>query len=380
MISLILNTADPEQDGLLESFFSSGRAVDQQLVRNDATLAFEIIPVIPSVGETQLWDADHLSTDVYAVAVGNEDEPPTNGAWPLTLGANTASAIAYDVTAAVLQAALIAASFGTLTVLLLQTGVYQVTWTANGSIAQMTSGANTLTPDANVTVTVVAAGSASTQAVQIITLRQSIIASAAPATLLPSASITSTITRAGSGSQNKIYSIVMTDGTYGGTFSLAVTAATGALQGLGVVSSNISSDDFATLLATQTVIASVSNISVARVGNVLNVEFIGTQGLSNVPVISVTNLDLLAPQGVSGTIALNTIPLNRAFWNTTESTLSFRFAVRRTRATGEEAEFFNAPVTLKRNLIDPSTMVAVGQISDRYQVMAQKAFVQSFWQ
>jgi len=359
MLSFILNTDDPEQDGLLDSFFSSGKAISQELVRNDSVLAFQIVPVVPSVGETQLWDSDHLSTDTYLVAVGNEDEPPTGGTWPLTLGANTASAIAYNVTAAALQSALMAAGFGTLTVLLLQAGVYQVTWTANGAIAQMTSAANTLSPDSGVTVNVVAAGSASTQAVQVITLRQSVVAAAAPATQLPAAAIAATVTRAGSGTVNKIYALTMTAGTYGGTFSLTVTAATGAAQGLGVVDANISAEDFAALLATQTVIASTDNVSVQRVGTVLNVEFVGTQGLSNVPVIAVTNIDLLAPKGVSGTINFNTIPLNRAFWNTTETELTYRFAVRRTRTTGEEREFYNASVTLKRNLIDASTMVAV---------------------
>jgi hypothetical protein len=359
MLSFILNTDDPEQDGLLDSFFSSGKAISQELVRNDSVLAFQIVPVVPSVGETQLWDSDHLSTDTYLVAVGNEDEPPTGGTWPLTLGANTASAIAYNVTAAALQSALMAAGFGTLTVLLLQAGVYQVTWTANGAIAQMTSAANTLSPDSGVTVNVVAAGSASTQAVQVITLRQSVVAAAAPATQLPAAAIAATVTRAGSGTVNKIYALTMTAGTYGGTFSLTVTAATGAAQGLGVVDANISAEDFAALLATQTVIASTDNVSVQRVGTVLNVEFVGTQGLSDVPVIAVTNIDLLAPKGVSGTINFNTIPLNRAFWNTTETELTYRFAVRRTRATGEEREFYNASVTLKRNLIDASTMVAV---------------------
>lgn len=359
MLNLLINTADPEQDGLLDSFFSSGKAVSQDLVRNDKVLAFQIVPVVPSDRETQLWDADHLSTDTYLVAVGNEDEPPTGGTWPLTLGANTATAIAYNVTAAALETALMAAGFGTLTVSLLQAGVYQVTWTANGAVAQMTSGANTLTPDAGVTINVVAAGSVSTQAVQVITLRQSVVAAAAPATQLPAAGIAATIARAGSGTENKIYSLTMTPGTYGGTFSLTVTAATGSAQGLGVVDANISAADFAALLATQTVIASTDNVSVQRVGTVLNVEFIGTQGLSNVPVIAVANIDLLAPKGVSGTINFNTIPLNRAFWNTTETELTYRFAVRRTRATGEEREFYNASVTLKRNLIDASTMVAV---------------------
>lgn len=359
MLNLLINTADPEQDGLLDSFFSSGKAISQDLVRNDKVLAFQIVPVVPSDRETQLWDADHLSTDTYLVAVGNEDEPPTGGTWPLTLGANTATAIAYNVTAAALETALMAAGFGTLTVSLLQAGVYQVTWTANGAVAQMTSGANTLTPDAGVTINVVAAGSVSTQAVQVITLRQSVVAAAAPATQLPAAGIAATIARAGSGTENKIYSLTMTPGTYGGTFSLTVTAATGSAQGLGVVDANISAADFAALLATQTVIASTDNVSVQRVGTVLNVEFIGTQGLSNVPVIAVANIDLLAPKGVSGTINFNTIPLNRAFWNTTETELTYRFAVRRTRATGEEREFYNASVTLKRNLIDASTMVAV---------------------
>jgi len=195
--------------------------------------------------------------------------------------------------------------------------------------------------------------------VQVITLRQSVVAAAAPATQLPAAAIAATVTRAGSGTVNKIYALTMTAGTYGGTFSLTVTAATGAAQGLGVVDANISAEDFAALLATQTVIASTDNVSVQRVGTVLNVEFVGTQGLSNVPVIAVTNIDLLAPKGVSGTINFNTIPLNRAFWNTTETELTYRFAVRRTRATGEEREFYNASVTLKRNLIDASTMVAV---------------------
>lgn len=358
MLNLIVNTTDPQQDGLLDSFESPGKGIEQDFVLGDRLLALYHRPVVPSITNTRPWDDDWIDTDSFQVAIGNVDATPTGGTFPLTI-TTTVSAIPYNVTAAALTTSLSAVSVtdgkGPLTVTLLSTGNYKVTWTNNGAVATMTSGTNALTPACEVVIIQLVAGDAGTPAEQLVILKQSPVAYAEPATPLPAADIVATITQAGSGSDNKIYALTMTSGTYGGTFSVTLTTIASEVTSF-ITSGTTSAQDFQTLLAGADGMTT-ADVAVTRVGDVLNVQFQGSQQFSNAPLLSCANIDLLAPLGVTGTIALNTYNAYLAFANTTADELTYDFSIRRTRATGEEAEYFMHSVVMKRNLIDPSTMI-----------------------
>ena len=358
-LTIIFDAEDPQQGSYLHIFDSQGTGLDQSFVRGDENLSLELRPVEKSLTSTRPWDDAHATGDTYQVAIGNPDEPPASGSFPLDLTGPPFSTVFSADMSVGLATALSGATYGDVQVTLLSAGTYQVIWDDAGAVPEIdTSGANTLTPDATVSVLVEEAGDATTRAIQIILLRKTPVAFAEPATNFPVASVIANITQAGSVSANKIYAIELTPGTYGGTFSVSVTDKDSLTESVGLASGTITDQDFAALLATHSGIAS-TDVSVQRVGDTLNVEFRGTQALSDVPVIAVTNQGLLAPKGVSGIINLNTFSLYRSFYNTTANTLSFTLAIRRSRATGEKAEVFQRAITLKRNIINVTTLVPV---------------------
>ncbi|MFA7301863.1 MAG: hypothetical protein WC069_06155 [Candidatus Shapirobacteria bacterium] len=154
------------------------------------------------------------------------------------------------------------------------------------------------------------------------------------------------------------------------TFTIPVNVSVGGTLGtvqklvtetVGVATPSISADDYLALLSTHS-LADATNLDDFEVtieNQIITVEFKGNFILTNSPIIAVTNIDLLAPKGVSGLISLNTTSLFRAFALTEETTLDFTLAIRRLRASGEQAEIFQHTVTLKRSLIDALTLVPV---------------------
>ncbi len=330
---------------------------------------------------------DHNLISGDAVIIVGCSDPLVNGIHPVTvLGSDSFSIpvvisgpasggtvydaegledVAFDQSAPSLETIISALSikhdFPAIDVELLAAGVYQLTWDTNGAVPSLYSPANNdLTPDSAVAILVDSAGDSDTQAIQIISLRQQPVAFSQPSTQFATAAVTATVFQAGNSSPaaNKIYKITLTPNTYAGTYSITLTTVESVIKTIGVVAYSISADDLLAQLVAASGLAE-TDFRVTRDNDVVTIELAGTQGNSNTPVIAVTNVDLLAPKGVSGLISLNTTSLFRAFALTTESTLDFTLAVRRTRVSGEEAEIFQHAVTLKRSLIDALTMVPV---------------------
>lgn len=178
--------------------------------------------------------------------------------------------------------------------------------------------------------------------------------------LAPPADVVATVTQAGDGTHSKSYAIDFTPGTYGGTFGTVLTNKDNTATNVGFASGTVSAQAYQAQLLTATGL-SAGDISVTRTGDTLNVQFQGTQSNSNTCALVVTNQDLLAPKGPSGVMQLNTVSLYNAFWASGSQTgdLEFTLAIRRTRADSEDAELFQHKVTLKRNIIDVTTMTEV---------------------
>ena len=345
-------------------------------------------------------------------------------------------ALDYQITAAAFQAIISPLSvkhgYSAVIISLLAEGNYNAEWQGNGAVPALYSPEdNDLIPDSSVAIIEDNAGSASTKAIQIIVLNQQPVAFCEPSTQFPAASVTATIEQAGSATANKIYSLSFVAGTYGGTFSVALTlpdtltaitdssvadpsvitvastadmttgqtvnisghvgstpdingdhvitkidgttfsipvdvtvGGTGGIayplvtETVGVTTPSVNADNFNSLLQNHT-LATPTSFQVTVEDGIITTEFRGDFLASNLPVMAVTNIDILAPLGVSGVINLNTVSLYRAFINTSATTLNFTFAVKRFRASGEEAELFQHTVTLKRSLINPLTMIPV---------------------
>lgn len=444
MLQLIVNTADPDQNGLLNNFLSPGQGLEQEFVRGDRKLAVYHRPVIPNpLANTILpWADDWLDTDSFEMAIGNPDTPPTGGNFTLgiqrmgspkavvSVGATNPGSVnvvahgmvtgdiayfltstgstpdliqqgfvatvvdaddftvpvdvtgagaggtmvsyatsglqslVYNISASLLQTAVSAASialgYPAVSASLFEPGSYELTWNSPGAVPMLYASGGQLNPASTVFVASVIPGDGTTNAVQVLELSQLPVAFATPSTPLPVAAITGSVAQhgaAGPPSVNKVYALVMTTGTYGGTFSISLTTILGVTTSF-ITQGTVAASDLQQTLNGATGVGSTDMI-VTRTADTLNVQFGGTQGGSNAPTIAVANIDLQAPLGVTGTMDLNTVNLYLAFAQTTSDTLPFTFAIRRTRATGEEAEYFQHAVVLKRNLINASTIVPV---------------------
>jgi hypothetical protein len=82
----------------------------------------------------------------------------------------------------------------------------------------------------------------------------------------------------------------------------------------------------------------------------------GTVFNNSQPTISVSNINLLAPGGVSGTIDLNTINLFKDFESTTADTLAYEVSILRTRASGEVKTILLTSINVNRNIIDTTQL------------------------
>jgi len=80
------------------------------------------------------------------------------------------------------------------------------------------------------------------------------------------------------------------------------------------------------------------------------------------PAVTATNIDLIAPKGRSGTIALNTVNLYKYSLAQETDTFDLPMQVQRTRASGEVRKIFLDPVTLRKEIIDTSTMTDLPSI------------------
>lgn len=95
----------------------------------------------------------------------------------------------------------------------------------------------------------------------------------------------------------------------------------------------------------------------------VNVTVAGTAGQSyfaTSALLAVSDIDLAAPQGVSGTIDLNTENLYEYSLTQTSYTFPMEFMVRRTRASGEVSTIYGpASILISKDVLDEATLVPV---------------------
>lgn len=268
------------------------------------------------------------------------------------LGSIGLTGLAFDISAANLLTALTVAPFAAPSSVVLEApGVYKARWASGVAAPTFVSPKDALDPASFVSISDV---STATVQIRVIRLIQQPVAYAEPATAFTAAGVTSTVKQSGSGSANKIYAISFNaPGTYGGSYSLNYTKVDTSTATAGVFTPLSTPEAIQTALENLT---AVGDFAVSQDDNgIVTIEMTGTQKLSNVPVIAVTNINLLAPLGVSGFIALNTENLYDAFDAAPgESTLDFTLEVRRSRVSGEQSTIYQHSITLKRNLIEGS--------------------------
>ena len=211
MITLNIDSNSPDQTGFIPEITSGGTGTVGEYFSQDASMALWIRPVVSSTANPLVpWVDDYESGDIYYLSIGAVDDRATGGTFTLTLTGAIAAQV-YNVTAAALTTALSARSvtdgYGALTVTLLTEGVYQVDWATMVAVPAMTASATLLTPDCQITVTQVRAGSGSTYAQQIIDIKQSAVASATVSTAFSPVTFTNELTTPPTTTENAVGTI-----------------------------------------------------------------------------------------------------------------------------------------------------------------------------
>lgn len=378
-LDLLINTADPQQRGLITSIAGGGIAPFPNFTRNDASVAITIQPVKPSTTDTRSFDVDYTTGDTYQVSIGSADEAPTAGTFALEIDGVTTdlTSLDFDISAEdledVLSAASVAGGNPALNVTRLSEGVYQVDGATNGVIPTIAATATNLIPNCSAVVTVITQGTVSTKGQQIIGLVQQPAAYAAPSTALPAASVSVSTEQAASSTANKIVRITFAAGTYGGLYNISATVGS-VTASCGSVSPLASIGELSQVLAKHPSLhynsaTAANNFTVSTDGADFLVEFNGNLAGPSDPSLSVSDISLLAPKGASGTISLNTVNMAKMFWASGATSLSLTLSVVRTRTSGEVKTILSIPVTVPADIINAGSLTPISvQGAVRYDI------------
>jgi len=282
MITLNIDSNSPDQTGFIPEITSGGTGTVGEYFSQDASMALWIRPVVSSTANPLVpWVDDYVAGDVYYLSIGAVDDRATGGTFTLTL-TGAIAAQTYNVTAAALTTALSARSvtdgYGALTVTLLTEGVYQVDWSTMVAVPAMTASATLLTPDCQITVTQVRAGSGSTYAQQIIDIKQSAVATATVSTPYVQVAPSSTINTVPNSTTNAILFVSFGDAFDG--FMTLTTVANGVSSD-SIVRPGMTANEIGIALALHPEIyyqdaVEADNISVSQTSTGYLITFIGT--------------------------------------------------------------------------------------------------------
>lgn len=167
-------TIDVSSQRLIRDFFSNLEIVPRSLMQGD-TYKVQVIAVEPNpLGDpSRIWRYVSLPTSVY-VGVGTPGASPTLGAFTITFGADTTSALAYNASAATVATALnLLASIisaGGCSVTGNAGGPYQVSFTSAGARAAFTGNTDALYPLSSMSVFNARTGTGSLTSIQVISI------------------------------------------------------------------------------------------------------------------------------------------------------------------------------------------------------------------
>jgi hypothetical protein len=319
------------------------------LIRND-TLVVNLRTVQPSALPNQNWDDVDLSTAAVVLGIGEYDKSPTGGTFPLTYGANTATALAYNITAAAVSTALNALasviSAGGVTVADGGTGIYTVTFSSVGARTLISSGTNTLTPASQVIISQLTAGDAGTAEVQVIRLAASLYATCSTWSAFASAADAVTVLAAGSGSTQNIQVVTLNPLPYAGVFT--ITTSLIKTPALAFNSTAQQVQDALNVGGTTT------DYSVS--GNAGGPWTITKTAVGSVATNTVDVTGLSVPIGLTGTLALSTLAMIQRLATVTSDTISLILEIQVTPLGGGQATILQVPVTISKDVINFSSL------------------------
>jgi hypothetical protein len=316
------------------------------LFRNDID-SVELYPVRPTASPANggYWDTvEGLNASFIKFGIGDPDGLPTGGTFSLkfTVGEDDEefNDLAYNITAGTLQTALNAGALitaaGGVTVVLLATGNYEITFGSDGARTAFTSNPAGLSPECNVAVSTLIEGDGSTQCVQLVQLVQRPYVFVPTWTAIGPATATVTELRAGGIAAKGLYSIIIAPAPYSGTYSV---------KGSSPISFDQTNE--ATILEALgtgwgSAIASVGSLVIERAEN----------GVYSLTDDDVDVSALVVYQGFRGKLAINSPSLYRRFLSEESGEITTNMQIRYDDGTYRETLYFGE-TTLTKDILSP---------------------------
>lgn len=385
-----LPTTNTTPGYLAFNYLTPGTSLGFNEVRNDKEVDFSVQPVLQNdAGLPNPFVPDYESGDAFSMALGNFDEPPTAGVFSLQVGATTSGLadLAYNISASALQAALNAAlateAKPLCTVILAASGAYVITGATNGAITDgffAVLSDTGLYPISNAFFTKGSNGSVSTPYIYTFTMRQAPMCYAEPTVELDAADVSIATIQAGSATVNKIQQISFNvSQVSAGSYTINGTTTGADDETCGTASPLMSARQLGLILAQHSAINystpdEEDNIAVEALPNQRwNITFIGNLKNSDAPELTVENIDLVGPAGLSGSINYNTFGLY-VYSLSQADTFTLTRQIQRTRG-GETRTLYSGEVTIYKDLIDASTAVPTPTIAYYTAVQSDARFL-----
>jgi hypothetical protein len=362
-LTLIVDTTDQQQNGLYADWLTQTPVSAGEFFNADTEIDLSIQPVKPTTTGAIPWESDWVADDVYYVQIGNPDDRATGGHYALEFpGFASSGNIDYNATASQVRTGINATSqdagYGTVTVTKLLDGVYRVDWDSNGTVPALTPDATLLEPSCEVLVKRTRNGDASTPAQQIISIRQTAVASATLTTEIIEIPMAVYNLYPPTNTRNSVWSI--NPGNYAsGTYSIELTASN--QTSVVILDLNSSIEEIGAALNTHPAINyqktdAEDNVAITKDGDNILLTFIGTLGgaqtvrtISGVSVANPTVITTSTAHGyavgdsvvISGTTTSANINGTQTITDV-PSTTTFKIAVNVTSVTTGTGSVYNA--------------------------------------
>jgi hypothetical protein len=344
-LNLLINIQDANKAGLVSDFSSRVPATLPFLIQNDV-IGVSLRFLQPATTGAA-WTDINYSTAVVTMGIGEASAFPQSGTFTLTYGANTTSALAYNVSASAVASALNAlasiTSAGGVTVTSPKTGAYVITFSSAG-VRTAISGTSSLFPNTSIVDSEVVAGTVSVPEVQIIQLVVNPYCLNTTWAQFSSAAAQVAVIAAGSGSTQNVQSITLDPVPYGGTFQITTSLLTTA-----AIPYN------ATAQQVQDALGGSANYTVS--GNTGGPWTITKTANGSVATHTVNVSGLLVPIGLTGELNLSTYALYNRFLNDTADTITLTLEIQVNPDGTNPATVLQVPINITKDVINYSNLV-----------------------
>lgn len=337
---LIINIANQTREGLVASPLSEAGSSMAPIVKGDSEL-LRIFPVTPTGDQSRPWESVDLTGYSIAASVGNPGQKPTGGEFDIEYDGDTASDLAYDINPHSLNSHLnqlaSITSDGGVTVTGVAGDYYVVEWDSVGARStDFTTDSTELSPFGSVVVDTIQVGDSTTKEIRLISLRSQLYATKGSFTAVADITGIVTVIAAGSGSSHAIQSFKFSRSPVGGTFTLTFDGAT-----------TVSLPHDATASQVQTALGSGYLVEGSAGGPwTVEKDSNGAVSAGSMDVAGIAGLD-----GWQATINFATKELFLELAASSEQEISRTFEVEFTDASGNVETVLQIPVTISKEVM-----------------------------